>query len=71
MDRGAWWVIVRRVAKVRHNLATKPPRGSLVPLQSAIRVISFAYLRLLIFLPAVLIPAWDSSSLAFRMMYSA
>ena len=29
------------------------------------------YLRLLIFLPAVLIPACDSSSLAFCMMYSA
>ena len=31
----------------------------------------FAYLRLLIFLLAVLIPACDSSSLAFCMMYSA
>ena len=37
---------------------------------SAIRVVS-AYLRLLIFLPAILIPAYASSSLAFRMMYSA
>ena len=36
-----------------------------------IRVVSFAYLKLLIFLPAILIPAWDSSSLAFCMMYSA
>ena len=32
---------------------------------------SFAYLRLLIFLPAVLIPACASSSLAFCVMYSA
>ena len=40
-------------------------------LPSAIRVVSFAYLRLLIFLPAILIPACDSSSLAFHMMYSA
>ena len=32
---------------------------------SAIRVVSSAYLRLLIFLPAVLIPACASSSLAF------
>ena len=63
-------VIVHGVAKVRHNLATKP-RGSLVTLHSAIRVVSPAYLRLLIFLPAILIPAWDSSSLAFLMMYSA
>ena len=38
---------------------------------SAIRVVSFAYLRLLIFLPAVLIPACTSSSLAFHIMYSA
>ena len=40
-------------------------------LLSAIRVVSSAYLRLLIFLPAVLIPASDSSSLVFLMMYSA
>ena len=38
---------------------------------SAIRVVSSAYLRLLIFLPAILIPAYASSSLAFQMMYSA
>ena len=37
---------------------------------SAIRVVSSAYLRLLIFLPAILIPACTSSSLAFHMMYS-
>ena len=38
---------------------------------SAIRVVSSAYLRLLIFLLAVLIPACDSSCSAFLMMYSA
>ena len=38
---------------------------------SAIRVVSSAYLRLLIFLPAILIPACASPSLAFHMMYSA
>jgi len=38
---------------------------------SAIRVVSSAYLRLLIFLLAVLIPACVSSSPAFLMMYSA
>ena len=32
----------------------------------AIRVVSSAHLRLLIFLPAILIPAWDTSSLAFQ-----
>ena len=37
---------------------------------SAIRVVSSFYLRLLIFLPAVLIPAYASSSLVFLMMYS-
>ena len=40
-------------------------------LLSAIRVVSFAYLRLLIFLPAILIPACASSSPAFLKMYSA
>ena len=38
---------------------------------SAIRMVSFAYLRLLIFLPAILISACASSSPAFLMMYSA
>ena len=38
---------------------------------SDIRVVSSAYLWLLIFLLAILIPACGSSSLAFRMMYSA
>ena len=38
---------------------------------SAIRVVSFAYLRLLIFLPAILIPACALSTLAFLMMCSA
>ena len=40
-------------------------------LLSAIRVVSSAYLRLLIFLPAILIPACASSSPVFLMMYSA
>ena len=38
---------------------------------SAIRVVSSAYLRLLIFLPAILIPACYSSCPAFLMMYPA
>ena len=38
---------------------------------SAIRVVSSAYLRLLIFLPAILIPVCASSSPAFHIMYSA
>ena len=40
-------------------------------LPSAIRVVSSAYLRLLIFLLAVLILACSSSSLTFHMIYSA
>ena len=38
---------------------------------SAIRLVSSAYLRLLIFLLAILIPACDSYSLAFYMIYAA
>ena len=38
---------------------------------SAFGVVSSTYLRLLIFLLAVLIPAWTSSSTAFGLMYSA
>ena len=38
---------------------------------SAIRVVLFAYLRLLIFLPGILIPACASSSPAFLMVYLA
>ena len=40
-------------------------------LLSAVRVVSSAYLRLLVFLLAVLISACASSSPAFLMMYSA
>ena len=40
-------------------------------LLSAVRVVSSAYRRLLIFLPAILIPACASTSLAFCLMYSA
>ena len=38
---------------------------------SAVRVVSSAYLRLLIFLLTIFIPACVSCSLAFHMMYSA
>ena len=37
---------------------------------SVIRLVSSAYLRLFIFLPAILIPAYDSPSPTFHMMYS-
>ena len=38
---------------------------------SVIRVVSSAYLRLLIFLPTILITACDSSSLAFCLLHAA
>ena len=38
---------------------------------SAIRMVSSAYIKLLIFPPLILIPAWDSFSLAFQATYSA
>ena len=38
---------------------------------SAIRVVSYAYMRLSLFLPVILIPTCALSTLAFRMMYSA
>ena len=38
---------------------------------SAFRVVLSAYVKLLIFLLAILIPAYESSSLTFHMMYSA
>ena len=37
---------------------------------SAVRVVTSAYLRVLLFLSAILIPACDSSSTTFHMMYS-
>ena len=50
-----------------------PPHQELFgsSLLSAIRVVSSAYLRLSIFLPETLIPACNSSSLAFHIMCSA
>ena len=56
-----------------HSPLSPSSSGSLFSssLLSAIEVVSSAYLRILIFLPAVLIPAWASSSPTFHMMYSA
>ena len=48
-----------------------PPARLFISLLSAIRVVLSAYLRLLIFLLAILIPACASSSPGFHMMYSA
>ena len=62
-DGRAWWAAVYGVAQSRTQLKW-------LSSSSSVRVVSSAYLRLLILLPAVLIPACASSILAFRMMYS-
>ena len=55
-----------------HSSLSLSSRGSFSSSSlSAIKVVSSVYLRLLIFLPAVLIPACDSSRLAFLMIHSA
>ena len=59
------------LSQLFHSPLALSSRGFLVPLHFLIRVVSSAYLRLLIFLPAILIPACVSSSPAFLMMYSA
>ena len=67
MDREAWRAAIHGVTKNRTRLSNCTELNSL----SAIRVVSSAYLRLFIFLLAILIPACVSSSLAFLMMHSA
>jgi len=59
------------ISRLFHSPLSLSSRGSLVPLLSVIRVVSSVYLRLLIFLPAILISACASSSPGFLMMYSA
>ena len=60
---------IKSVMPSNHCLLCRPLL--LLPSIFAINVVSSAYLRLWIFLPAILIPACASSSLAFYMMYSA
>jgi len=54
-----------------HSFFTSIKRLFSSSLISAIRMMSAVYLRLLLFLPAILIPACPSSSLAFQIMYPA
>ena len=61
----------REVSSERFSSVQSLSRVRLSSSLSAIRVVSSAYLRLLIFLLAILIPACTSSSPAFLMMYSA
>ena len=62
------WVL----SQLFHSLFSVLSRGSFSSSSmSTIRVVPSAYLKLLIFLPAISIPACASSSLAFCMMYPA
>ena len=62
------WVL----SQLFHSPLSLSSRGSQVPLNFLpIRVVSSVYLKLLIFLPSILIPACASSRAAFPMMYSA
>ena len=58
------------LSQLFHSPLSLSSRGSLVLHFLPIRVVSSAYLRLLIFLPAILIPDCTSSSPAFFMMYT-
>ena len=59
------------LSQLFHSPLTSIKRLFSSPSLSAIRVVSSAYLRFLIFLLAILIPACASSSPEFLMMYSA
>ena len=55
---------------LKNSPLSSSSRGSLIPLYFAFRVVSSAYLRLLIFFLAILIPPYDSSSPSFCMSFS-
>ena len=59
------------LSQLFHSPLSPSSRDSSSSSLSAIRVVSSVYLRVFIFIPAIFIPACDSSSLAFCMMYSA
>ena len=63
-----WWLSFKSTFSLSSFTFFKRLFSSLL---SAIRLVSSTYLRLLIFLPAILIPVCASSSPAFYMMYSA
>ena len=63
-----FWML--SLSQLFHSPLSSLSRDSGSSSLSAIRMVLSAYLRLL-FLPAILIPACDSSILAFFMMYSA
>ena len=59
------------LSQLSHSPLSLSSKRLFSSLLSPIRVLSSAYLRLLVFLLAILIPACVSSSPAFLMMYSA
>jgi len=59
------------LSQLFHSLSPFIKRLFISSLLSAIRVVSSVYMRLLVFLLEILIPACASSSLALSMMYSA
>ena len=69
MILGFWMLVLKRTLSLSSFTLLKRLFSS--SSLSAIRVVSSAYLILLIFLSNILIQAYDSSSQAFHMMYSA
>ena len=70
MDGEAWCAAVHEVTKSQMQLSDWLKRLFSSSSLSAITVVSSAYQRWLIFLPAVLITAYDSSNPTFSKMYS-
>ena len=67
MDRGVWQATVNGITRVRYDLVLSffiSKRFFSSSSLSAIRMVSSSYLRLLIFLSAILIPASASSSIS-------
>ena len=67
MDRGAWWATVHGVARVRHDLATKPPptlltqlnrRHRMSVLLASLHPFCFFFLRFMCLFLAVLGLCW-------------
>ena len=67
-DQIPWSLFFEVLSQLFHSPLSLSPKGSLL---SAIRLVSSVFVCLLIFPPAILIPACASSSSAFLMMYSA